>query len=565
MTLINASNANLSNLIVTTSAIIKTLDVTELTLAGSNLITILDSSSGLLSNILSNLANWNSSNQPPINLSNIPNLNASNVTVNGSLTVHGPVYMQDDGPVRIKNLIVDNLVYARPRGCPYLSNAPGTWDQYWPTSNSTPCSNCPCCNSSNTSTNSNSYSNFGCCCHARPCLLPQLPVCCLIPSCSNTSVDQILGDLIVDGLINARMGFCSTGRFYDGLAVMGGMLVQGDSILDGKVYIKDLVVDNLTATRKLSNVDALPPPGSNGVPIDTIMGDLVVDGNVYIRGGASIEDERGLIHSMTIHALSNLTGSMQLTGPLALRGPLTLGLPLEPGLLAAGILQKDWKIQVLTSTPSNWSEVKITPPQPLIPGEPRAVSMSLRTDVDARTSDQSWVLCASRFSLASTPASNLVRPGAIVYATGSFEAATGEPLVELTDLDSDRRVFGVIEEVLDDSTRGGLLTTGPLATLVNFPAAPPGQQRVRVRCHGRCDVLVRPSPVTSPMVTNPTLTLSKGDLLTCASSSSNDGTPGIGRLLEEDVIRSFTVGKVLADVTFSGPDEVKLVPCSILL
>lgn len=52
--------------------------------------------------------------------------------------------------------------------------------------------------------------------------------------------------------------------------------------------------------------------------------------------------------------------------------------------------------------------------------------------------------------------------------------------------------------------------------------------------------------------------ISKGDLIVCSDM------PGKGMRQSDDVVRSYTVAKARTAVTFTDPDEVKLVPCIYL-
>ena len=184
------------------------------------------------------------------NLSGVSTL--LNCTLYGTTTVQGPLVLQTidsthlsifgsvdmlDGPVHIKDLVVDKITFAG------LSN---------------------------------------CFCGQGPSIL-EPPV--QLPSDPMFSMNEIIGDLLVDGYICAKKGYCCMANFFAGIQVLGGTSLFTTPVQMQTLEVQDIrILGNISWGPSASNVN-LPPPNEYSARFD---GDVVIDGNIYVAGDIGV-------------------------------------------------------------------------------------------------------------------------------------------------------------------------------------------------------------------------------------------------------------------------------------
>ena len=342
------------------------------------------------------------------------------------------------------------------------------------------------------------YSNEHCTC-------PDITLPPTFPSDSNGSVDEILGDLIVDGFVCAKKGFCGPAHFFCGLTVYCGLTTFMDT-----VRIKNLEVEALTLVDQY-----LPPPGTLGGHIDQFHGDIVIDGNVYIKGGVAIG---GNSNSLTAYSTSPQHEAMLQS--------LTVGHEINIGEYTIRQEVDDSKKTLVVDNTLN-SETTTLPLEDYYDKDPGNFIKCIKTPQRQDESDE------------------LETPGTLVIATSVIPNTT-MPVIVPSSMCRDVRVLGVIAQVtINDDLRLGPLcfkskyqTTSELLTTA----------LVQVRGLGRIRVSMENGPIAN------------GDLLTSSS------IPGVAMRQGDDVVKSCTVAKSLSNVVASVDISfIHDLPCIFLL
>jgi hypothetical protein len=372
------------------------------------------------------------------------------------------------------------------------------------------------------------------------------------PSDANGSVDKILGDLVVDGFVCARKGFCGPAYFFCGVNVYGG-----ESTFGGPVSMQSLGVQSVAAQSistqslevqdfkimgsvTLANPVALPQPGTRGGHVDQFHGDVIIDGNVYVRGGVASGDSNYVIWSTSSTSSSSTSSSSTSSSSTSSSSSST----------SSRLQTQDFTVE---QTGSNLSIIS-TP-------DANATTIISKTNLILRptsfedtVSSHDNLTDSIRAEVGSTAEQQLRAPMLMRSDPAPATSSSGGGLlrVSVTQVPSDPRVMGVFTRMssADEVRLGGpIYLHNSTSTSVSTSATDNTLLVALVQTRGLCDVAVCEE---NGMVRN-------GDLLTSSSK------PGVAMRQIDDIVRSSTVAKCIQDAASSSSEDETLIAQCILM